>query len=111
MIKKKADDDDSEIPPRLEGESHNSFDDLSVGIGFNADGKLNSFPLSQLNERTAERTRYEAQTIGGLVEKINAEQDAQISALEAQANALKDEASGNADLDDLDDYDELIEAE
>lgn len=39
---------------------HCSFEDSGVGIGENADGTFNVFPLSELAARCAERAREEA---------------------------------------------------
>lgn len=67
-------------------EPHNSFEDLSVAIGQNADGTFNVFPASELPARVAKRDSDEAATT---------------YAIEAS------EAGDSEDISDLDDLDVL----
>lgn len=70
---------------------HGSFEDISVGIGQNADGTITSFPLSELPERQAALREQEESTT---------------YAMEQMENGFPDEQED--DLSDLDDLDEVL---
>jgi uncharacterized protein YaiL (DUF2058 family) len=46
----------------IEKDRHVSFEDSGIGIGQNADGKIETFPASELAERVAQRDADEAAT-------------------------------------------------
>lgn len=75
---------------------HNSFRDTAFGIGQRADGTIDTFPLSQLAERTKARDAEEEESAEDVMKRADKQQQAEIAALES-------EADGDVDVSDLDD--------
>lgn len=72
---------------KADGETHDSFEDTSFGIGQMADGSINIVPLSELGRITAERDSQEAAIAHAI----------------AQSDAGFPDGDGDDDDDDLDD--------
>jgi hypothetical protein len=76
---------------KLDADHHGSFEDTSLGIGQNADGTFNSFPLSELPQQVA---------------KTKSEQEATSYAIEQSESGYPGEEDD--DLSDLDDLDDIL---
>lgn len=76
---------------KLDDDKHGSFEDTSLGIGENADGTFNSFPLSDLPKHIA---------------KTKGDEEATTYAIEQSESGYPGEEDD--DLSDLDELDDIL---
>lgn len=79
-----------------EKDRHESFEDSGVGIGQTADGRIESFPASELPARTAQRDSEDAATAYAMEQS------------EEGFPEPADQTPEDDDLSDLDDLDALL---
>jgi len=78
--------------------------DHEWGVGESADGSINVFDPSELPAKLAEIEEAERAAIAREPKNL-------APVLEQEAKALESEAKGDIDISDLDDYDDLSEAD
>lgn len=76
-----------------DGFEHDSFKDDGFGIGQKADGKLDTFPLSELAAKLKERDEQEG-ILSGALDELDGEEDDLREAYEATEAPEDDEHDG-----------------